>query len=237
MKSRRSERVTAWASVRDVAAEAGRSDHAVRAAGKAGRFRTRKRDGRLELDLQGALAHFRRVDDAGQGRPAGTATPRAAGQLTAGEFAARAGINERNAHKLKREGRIAGYTESALRQLLAEGEGEQKASSSVGADSNMADLEDATLHDIRRAKEYQQARLAKLKADEAEGKVYSADAVEAKVRRMAQATQAAFRELPMVMPARLGGRDVAEIRASLARWAQDKVEMLASIAGQPETPD
>jgi hypothetical protein len=154
---------------------------------------------------------------------------RSAGQLTAGEFAARAGISERNAHKLKREGRISDYTEAALRQL--EAEGEEKAAGAVPADAAMAALEDATLHDIRRAKEYQQARLAKLKADEAEGKVYEADAVEAKVRRMAQSTQAAFRELPMVLPARLVGRDVAEIRASLARWAQDKVEMLASITG------
>jgi hypothetical protein len=217
-----------WATVQEIQAKTGRSEATVRAAARSGRFKSRKKDGRLQLDEAAALKHFDRVDEHGLGRPprSGARTP---GELTVAEFAARAGHNERYVHKLKREGRITGYTEAALERYLRERDDQQP--ESVQPDAGLGELEHASLNDIRRAKEFHQARLAKLKADEAEGKAYNADEVEARVRRLAQATQAAFRELPMVLPAKLVGLEVAEVRAVLARWAQDKINTLVALAG------
>jgi phage terminase Nu1 subunit (DNA packaging protein) len=218
---------TVWATVQEIQAETGRSEAAIRAAGRASRFKTRKKDGRLQIDREAALNYFRNVDAHGLGRPSRPAA-RGPGELTVAEFAMRAGVHERYVHKLKREGRIAGYTVEALEKYLREREGE---SERPVQESGLADLEQASLNDIRRTKEFHQARLAKLKADEAEGKVYDAAAVEARVRRLAQATQAAFRELPMVLPAKLVGLEVAEVRSVLARWAQDRINTLVALTG------
>jgi hypothetical protein len=228
---------TVWATVQEIQAGTGRSEAAIRAAGRASRFKTRKKDGRMQIDREAALKYFRTVDEHGLGRPS-RAAARGPGELTVAEFAMRAGVHERYVHKLKREGRISGYTENALAKYMREREGE--AERPVQADGGgLAELEQASLNDIRRAKEFHQARLAKLKADEAEGKVYDGAAVEARVRRLAHATQSAFRELPMVLPAKLVGLEVAEVRAVLARWAQDKIHTLVALAGtgSDETDD
>ena len=224
---------TVWATVQEIQGETGRSEAAIRAAGRASRFKTRKQDGRMQIDRDAALRYFRTVDEHGLGRPSRPAAS-GPGELTVAEFAGRAGVHERYVHKLKREGRIAGYTVAALEKYLREREAEKERPVTADGGGGLAELEQASLNDIRRTKEFHQARLAKLKADEAEGKVYDGAAVEARVRRLAQATQAAFRELPMVLPAKLVGLDVAEVRAVLARWAQDKINTLVEIAGTGE---
>lgn len=221
-----------WVSVRRCSQEVGRAEPTIRRAIKEARIRSRRESGRVLVHLGSARDHFGALEAAGRGRPAGGRGP-APGEMTAAEWAALVGVAERVAQRWRRDGRIKAYTHEEAQAQLAARAGERGAQErSVDVvDADMDALRQADLHDIRRRKEYEQARLAKIKADEAEGKVYPAEEVEARVRHLAQAVDAMLREIVMVFPGQLALQSDAEIRSYTARWAQRKREDLRRLSG------
>lgn len=165
----------------------------------------------------------------GPGRPK---QPRIAEEeITLAEFATRAGLSQRTVQLKRQRGEIDRYTEADLERLLSgRGGGDDKASKLDPATASDDDLRDASEAELKRVKLYHEARMAKLKADREEGKVYEAEAVEGVVRRLAHLARTTWQQAPMMLPQELAGKDAAEIRGILARYAQQQIEALANVA-------
>lgn len=168
-------------------------------------------------------------DSSPKGRkPGRPKQPRVADEeMPLAEFAARAGLSERTVRRYRSQGRISRYTETELLRVLGEGAETNRLDPATASDD---DLRDASEAEIKRVKLYYDARLAMLKAAREESKVYDAAAVEGVVRRLAHLARTAWQQAPMLLPQELAGKDAADIRAILARYAQQQIEALANVA-------
>ena len=215
-----------------MAERVGRAEGTVRGWVKAGRVKSKKVKGRVLVRWADAERLARALDTVSRGRPPRQRTKAALADdpaIPLVEFAERAGLNQRSVQRMRQRGEIHRYTEGELAKLL-----ERRESGDAGevnpATASAEQLEGAALADIRRAKEYQTWRLAKVRADREEGKVYDAEAVETKVRTMATATRGAFEQLYLVLPQRLANKSAAQIRDALARFVQEQIERLDDVA-------
>lgn len=226
-----------WISVREAAERVGRRESAVRSWYKSGRVRSKKVDGRVRVRVDDLDTVVAKIDAKPQGRkpkrPRGRPKePRLAEEeMPLAEFAARAGLNQRTIQLKRQRGEIDRYTEGELEKLLARREGGEEVVDEVDpASAGDDELRNASQQELKRIKLYHEARVARLKADREEGRVYDAARVEAVVRRLAHVAKSSWQQAPMLLPGQLAGKDAAEVRAILARYAQQQIEALASVA-------
>ncbi len=224
-----------WITAREAAERVGRQEAAIRRWYSTGQIRS-KRDGRRIFVSASDIADVvRRINDKPQGRKpkkgAGKKPRRAESEMARHEFAQRLGLNERTVAKMRREGKIERYTQTELDKLLQRQSGaSQDANDFDPTTATLKDLANASLEDMKKFKMYHDARRAAVAADRDEGKVYSAGEVEALVRRLAHAAKASWQQASMILPARLAGKEMAEIREALAYYAQQQIESLVAVA-------
>ena len=218
--------------IREAGERFGRTDSAIRAWYKQGRVRGKKVNNRIMLELGDLETIVAKIDARPQGRKPKSGRPkeprRAEEEMSLPEFAKRAGLNQRTVNLKRARGDIGRYTETELEKVIAKREAGQM----TDFDPATADAEalaNATQEELKRFKLYQEARSARIKADRDEGKVYDAARVEAVMRRLAHAAKSSWQQVSMLLPGQLADKGVEEVRAILARYAQQQITTLIEV--------